>query len=133
MGQPGLEPLEYDLHRKMQHYVKELNFYQKAACGSLDFDPEGFEWIDADNEEQSIIIFLRRGKEKDKTCIVLCNFTLVSNRYRIGVPYPGSIEKFLTVIRLFMVVPGKKRCFKGIGDGWHKRPLAWKLQFLRWR
>ena len=120
--------LEYDLHRKMQHYVKELNFFyrRESSLWELDFDPEGFEWIDADNEEQSIIIFLRRGKEKDKTCIVLCNFTpVVYNRYRIGVPYPGEYrEIFNSDLTVYGGSGQKNGALKASGDGWHKRPFS---------
>ena len=123
--------LEYDLHRKMQHYVKELNFFyrRESSLWELDFDPEGFEWIDVDNEEQSIITFLRRGKEKGRACIVLCNFTpVVYHRYRIGVPYPGEYKEiFNSDLTVYGGSGQKNDALKASGDGWHNRPFSLEI------
>ncbi len=85
--------LDYDMHRKMQHYVKSLNkiYIKEPALWELDHSFEGFEWIDPNNYNQSIIIFMRKGKELKDTAIIICNFTpVVYDDYRIGVPYNCS-------------------------------------------
>lgn len=82
--------LEYEYHRKMQYYVKTLNNFYKneAALWELDHDIEGFEWIDPNNNNQSIIVFLRKSNNPGDIIIALCNFTPVTyEKYRIGVPY----------------------------------------------
>lgn len=82
--------LEHEMHRKMQYYVKTLNDFYKgeAALWKLDHDSEGFQWIDPNNYNQSIIVFMRKSGKPEDTLIVLCNFTpVVYENYRIGVPY----------------------------------------------
>ena len=89
---------EYETHRKHLQYIKELNnFYLKEkALYSNDRNWKGFEWIDADNAEQSVYIYCRTcasGKHKD---IVVLNFgTGYYEDFRIGVPKEGTyIESF---------------------------------------
>jgi 1,4-alpha-glucan branching enzyme len=78
------------LNKGLQDYVKDLNkLYQNNKClYELDYDPKGFEWIDPDNNNQSILTFIRKGKKKDDILIFVCNFTpVVHYDFRIGVPY----------------------------------------------
>ena len=90
--------LEYPMHQKMHDYVKALNgFYQaQPSFWEIDCDWQGFEWIDCNDYTQSIISFMRRGKNKDDFTLVICNFTpMVHQGYRLGVPEAGSyIEVF---------------------------------------
>jgi 1,4-alpha-glucan branching enzyme len=82
--------LNYEMHREMQHYVKALNsFYStERALWELDHVFEGFMWIDADNNSQSILVFMRKGKMPKDTLIIICNFTPeFYESYKIGVPY----------------------------------------------
>jgi 1,4-alpha-glucan branching enzyme len=82
--------LDYEMHRKIQHYVKALNsiYCEEPALWELDHVFEGFEWIDSNNYNQSIIVFMRKGKKAKDTIIIICNFTpMVYEGYRIGVPY----------------------------------------------
>ncbi|RJX25597.1 MAG: 1,4-alpha-glucan branching protein GlgB [Dethiobacter sp.] len=81
--------LEYDMHRKLHFYVRELNhFYRKEKrLWELDHEDKGFQW-DPDDREQSIISFMRKAKNEDDFMIIICNFTpVVRNDYRLGVPY----------------------------------------------
>lgn len=82
--------LDYEMHRKMQQYAKALNgiYGKEPALWELDHAFEGFEWIEPNNHSQSIIIFMRKGKNPKDTVIIICNFTtVVYEDYRIGVPY----------------------------------------------
>lgn len=86
--------LDYPLHHGIFQYVKELNrFYLKnPELFELDHDPDGFEWIDPHNIDQSIIAFRR--KSKDKEIIIVCNFTPnVYYDYKVGVPTSGIYEE----------------------------------------
>ncbi|WP_026314532.1 1,4-alpha-glucan branching protein GlgB [Heyndrickxia acidiproducens] len=89
---------EFDTHRKFFQYTKALNaFYNETrSLWRLDHEQEGFEWIDANNRRQSIIIFIRKGKRRGDYCIVLCNFSKKKyENFRIGVPSFGKyIEIF---------------------------------------
>jgi len=87
---------DYEMHRNMHHYLGELqHFYlEEPALWELDHSQEGFEWIDADNSEQSILVFRRMGKKKGEQVIVICNFTpTYYEDFRIGVPTLGPYEE----------------------------------------
>ena len=87
---------EFEMHKKSQQFTKELNNFYKdnKALWELDYDPSGFTWIDADNNEQSILSFIRSGKEKKETLVFICNFTpIVHYDFRIGVPYLGEYKE----------------------------------------
>ena len=83
--------LEYDIHKKMQKYCKALNklYIENPALYKLDYNPEGFEWINCTSKDESIVIFLRKTKEAKDTLLVVCNFTPVVYEKEIGVPYKG--------------------------------------------
>ncbi len=81
------------LHRQVQETLKTLNgLYQtEPALYEKGFDSEGFEWIDINDSESSIVSFLRKGEKKEDTLLVVCNFTPVPREnYRIGVPDAGN-------------------------------------------
>ncbi|MBM7580404.1 1,4-alpha-glucan branching enzyme [Jeotgalibacillus terrae] len=87
---------DYDAHHQADHFSKELmDFYQNhKALHEFDHDPQGFEWIDADNAEQSIYSFIRKGKRKSDTLMVICNFTNVTyDHFEIGAPFEGRWEE----------------------------------------
>lgn len=78
--------LDFDMHKKLHKYVRVMNHLYKESpeLWEEDYKQSGFEWIDANNNEQSIAVFIRRSK--DKSIIAVCNFTPVSyDKYRIGV------------------------------------------------
>ncbi|WP_033542626.1 1,4-alpha-glucan branching protein GlgB [Planococcus sp. CAU13] len=83
-------------HQQMALFTKELLAFYKneKALFELDDHPKGFEWLDADNHEQSVASFIRRGKKAEDECVILCNF---SNQaypdFRVGVPQAGVYEQ----------------------------------------
>lgn len=80
--------LEYDAHKKLQAYFKDLNHFYKAnsPMWQVDHSWEGFSWISADDSDNSVISF-RRIDAKGREIIAVCNFTPVERKnYRIGVP-----------------------------------------------
>ncbi|CUH95423.1 1,4-alpha-glucan branching enzyme GlgB [Propionispora sp. 2/2-37] len=84
--------LNYDMHRNLQQYVRDLNrFYRnEAALWEIDFKWNGFQWIECNDYMQSILSFIRRGHDPGQFVIVICNFTpVVREEYRIGVPEAG--------------------------------------------
>jgi len=90
--------LEYPPHQGIQKWIRDLNhFYRnEPALYELDFQPEGFEWIDFSNWEESIISFLRRGKSTKDIILVVCNFTPVPRyNYRVGTPEGGFWKEAL--------------------------------------
>ncbi len=90
--------LQYDYHQGVQNWMKKLNAYYKhsKALYEKQFEPEGFEWIDHSDYENSILTYLRLGEETEKPVIVACNFTpVVRESYNIGVPFPGKYQEVL--------------------------------------
>ncbi len=89
---------EFDIHRKTKEYFKALNkFYlENSSLWSLDYEEEGFKWIDADNSEESVLSFIRIGKNKKEKLIFICNFTPeVYYDFKVGVTELGEyVEVF---------------------------------------
>jgi 1,4-alpha-glucan branching enzyme len=90
------ELLEFDVHRKLQTLVRELNRLYRAqpALYEIDYHWSGFEWVDFHDVDNSIICFLRRAEDPDDFLLVCCNFTPVpQHRYRVGVPTEGLYDE----------------------------------------
>ena len=85
-----------NFHRGLQRWIRDLNrvYRNEPDLYEFDFEPSGFEWVDFNDVEKSIISFLRKGKEN--CFLVVCNFTPVPRfNYRIGVPFGGFWEEIL--------------------------------------
>jgi 1,4-alpha-glucan branching enzyme len=87
---------EYHTHRETQHFFRELNKLYKSepALWALDYDHRGFRWIDADNDQQSVLSFVRNTENPEDTLVIICNFTpMVYHDYLIGVPHAGTYRE----------------------------------------
>lgn len=81
-----------NMHSDLQKYVKSLlSIYNRyKACYELDQDPEGFEWMDPDDNTRSIYSFVRKTMDGRDSILYVCNFTPVARPdFRVGVPCPG--------------------------------------------
>ncbi len=79
--------LDYPLHNGMKTLVGDLNklYTSTPALYRHEFDPHGFEWLDCNDREQSILSYIR--KDEENYVISVFNFTpVVRESYRIGVP-----------------------------------------------
>ena len=88
--------LEHAPHKNIQKMVRDLNNYYKAtpALYQQDFDPTGFEWIDHNDADASVLSFIRKSQAGDSFVLVVCNFTpVVRQGYRIGVPAEGTYQE----------------------------------------
>ena len=84
--------LEDGFHRGVQSLVRDLNRAVQAvpALYERDTEPAGFQWLVADDAENSVIAWARRGQDPDRIAIVVSNFTPIPRQgYRVGVPLPG--------------------------------------------
>jgi 1,4-alpha-glucan branching enzyme len=90
--------LELSGHQGIQQWVKDLNrvYRQTPALYERDFDADGFEWVDNRDWENSLISFLRKGRDRDDALLVVCNFTPEARtQYRVGVPRHGFWREVL--------------------------------------
>jgi 1,4-alpha-glucan branching enzyme len=90
--------LENDAHRGIQRLVQDLNrtLAAEPALHQVDFDWQGFEWLDANDSDNSVFSFVRRGKNPDDMLLVVLNATpVVRYGYRIGLPRPGHFDEIL--------------------------------------
>lgn len=88
--------LQYDVHKGAQSLVKDLNkFYKKEkALFEKQFSPEGFEWIDHGDHQNSVLSYIRKGENEKDNVIIVLNLTPVPREnYRIGLPKSGSLKQ----------------------------------------
>ena len=62
------ELLQYDEHKQMQNYVKALNTFYKEhpALYEMDYDPDGFTWINNISANENMVVFTRNTKKKEE-------------------------------------------------------------------
>jgi len=90
--------LKAPAHAGVQKLVQDLNaFYRNTpALYEKDCNADGFDWIDCSDNEQSVIAFVRRGREASRLVITVCNLTpVIRQDYRIGVPMSGRYQECL--------------------------------------
>ncbi|KGL61332.1 1,4-alpha-glucan branching enzyme [Polaribacter sp. Hel1_33_78] len=86
--------LNFDVHKGAQNLVKDLNklYKKEPALHQKQFSPEGFEWIDHGDHENSVMSYLRKGINEKDNIIVVLNLTPVPREhYRIGLPKAGAL------------------------------------------
>lgn len=119
--------LEFEYHKGVQSWVKELNHYYRktSALHEKQFDQNGFEWIDLGDHQNSVLSYIRKGEDDEKPLIVICNFTpVVREGYKVGVPFKGTYNEVLN---------SNEKSYGGSGDHtgnklkttqgtWHGRP-----------
>jgi 1,4-alpha-glucan branching enzyme len=90
--------LEFPFHRGVQRWVRDLNMLlrDQPALHQVDFSIDGFTWVDFRDWENSIIVFIRKGRAGSKKVLVACNLTPISRYgYRVGVPDAGYWQEAL--------------------------------------
>ena len=84
--------LAFPEHRGVQQLMADLNaiYRREAALHEVDFDWQGFQWIDCNDADASVLSFIRRARNPQDYLVVVANFTPVAREnYRVGVPEPG--------------------------------------------
>ncbi len=88
--------LNHEPHKGIQKLVDDLNtlYKKEPALWRNDFDEYGFQWIDCDDNKNSVISFMRREKTDGEWLVIVANFTPQDHsNYRIGVPVDGFYEE----------------------------------------
>ena len=90
--------LAYPLHSGVQRLVEDLNkLYKNEPClHELDFHPNGFEWIDCNDSQSSVLSLIRKGRSTEDVLLLVLNFTPIPRfNYRVGVPRGGYWKEIL--------------------------------------
>ena len=89
--------LEYPVHKGMQEFIKNLNhlYRNEAALYENNFSRDGFEWVEANDADNSIFIYLRKGKSEDDVLMTVLNLTPRVLDYKIGVDEDTNWEVIL--------------------------------------
>ncbi|GAC1350400.1 MAG: 1,4-alpha-glucan branching enzyme [Ktedonobacteraceae bacterium] len=93
-----LEPPSDPRHAQLRTFLRDLNaiYLQEPGFSALDYDPEGFSWIDVHDSDNSVVSFMRRSKNTQDTLLCVCNFTPIPRHgYRLGVPQAGEYYEIL--------------------------------------
>ncbi len=90
--------LEQPAHASIQNLVKDLNHLYTGlpALYELDSDGNGFQWLEAEDSQRSVLVFLRRAENNSSMALVVVNMTPAAHHnYRVGLPDEGHfIERF---------------------------------------
>jgi 1,4-alpha-glucan branching enzyme len=87
---------EYPNHKGISETIRALNQLYKSepALYEKAFSPEGFEWIDGGNADDSVVVFVRKGHDAKNDLLVVLNMTPVSRtNFRVGVPAAGNWQE----------------------------------------
>jgi len=90
--------LDDPAHAALRRYVQALNqhYHAEPALYECDFDPSGFRWIECNDNENSVIAFVRYPRDRRRFVVSVVNFTPIPRaEYRIGVPEPGYYLELL--------------------------------------
>jgi 1,4-alpha-glucan branching enzyme len=90
--------LDEPLHGGLRTYVRDLNraYTVERALHEVDFEPSGFEWIDCNDSEHSVVSFIRRSRDRQEFVVLVLNFTPIArDGYRIGVPAAGAYVELI--------------------------------------
>jgi len=110
-GQLAWDKLDVPLNAGIARLLGHLNrtYVHEPALHSRDVDSRGFEWIDADDAEHSVLAFARRGENEAHPIVIACNFTPVPrHNHRVGVSFPGLYRE---------IVNSDAKEFGGSGQG----------------
>ncbi|PTQ69335.1 1,4-alpha-glucan branching protein GlgB [Celeribacter persicus] len=121
--------LVYHMHEGVQHLVRDLNmlYRETPALYAKDCEGDGFQWIEANDAEDSVYAWVRRGQPGDPEVVVVCNFTPVERMsYKLGFPSEG---------RWIEALNSDAECYGGGGrgnmgsalakaDAWQGQPAA---------
>ncbi|MDJ0646723.1 MAG: 1,4-alpha-glucan branching protein GlgB [Flavobacteriaceae bacterium] len=88
--------LQYNVHKGAQTLVKDLNrlYRKEPALYQKQFSAEGFEWIDYNDAENSVLAYIRKGLDAENDLIIACNMTPIPREaYKIGLPREGKLKE----------------------------------------
>lgn len=123
------ELLAYEPHQGIQEMFRKLNhlYQSEPALYEHSFSGDGFEWIELNDHENSILSYIRKGLKPENNLIVLCNFTPeAKEHYQVGVPEKGKwLEVFNSDDEAFWGSGYKnEKALETVKEGMHGRPQS---------
>jgi len=118
--------LEYAPHHGLQQYIAALNrlYQSEPALYEVDFDWQGFKWIDLHDSDNSTLTYIRYAQDQTDCIVCACNFTPVPReQYRMGVPRGGFYRELLNSDSA--IYGGGNM---GNGEGVQADPIPWHDQ-----
>ena len=124
--------LQNPRHAGIQSLIRDLNrvYRDNPALHRLDCQEAGFEWIDSQDDANSVLAFLRKSDGDDPPVAIVCNFTpLPRHNYRIGVPEGGDWVELINTDAADYGGSGTGNLGTVTADdtGWHGRPYSLDL------
>jgi 1,4-alpha-glucan branching enzyme len=115
--------LEFPAHRGIQRLLADLNhlYQRESALHEVEFEWQGFEWLEVHDADASVLAFVRRGQRQEDFLIVVCNFTpMMRENYRVGVPERRFYREIMNTDSSFY---GGSNA--GNGGGVNADPVPW--------
>lgn len=116
--------LDQPYHRGLQNWVRDLNHLYRTHPALWHDGSDGFEWIDFNDREQSVICYLR--KNAGRLLLFVLNFTPVPRtHYRVGVPTGGPWREVLNSDAVIYGGSGMGNLgrVEAVPESWHGRPF----------
>ena len=88
--------LQYEPHKGVQTLIKDLNtlYKNEPALYEKQFSGDGFEWIDYNDAENSVLVYIRKGNDETNDLVIAINMTPVPREnYKMGVPRKGKLKE----------------------------------------
>ena len=124
--------LEQSEHEGVRALVRDLNriYRELPALHECDCEAAGFEWVEMNDAERSVLAFLRLGSNRSRPVLVVCNFTPVPrNNYRVGVPRGGYWRERINTDSIYYGGSGMGNLGGANGEdvAWHGQPHSVKI------
>jgi 1,4-alpha-glucan branching enzyme len=125
--------LQFAPHEGVQRLILDLNhlYAKEAALHEVEFDWQGFEWLEVHDADTSVLGFLRRARQPEDFIVSVCNFTPVMREdYRVGVPEQGFYREILNTDSAHYggEDAGNKGGVRAEPVPWNGRPYSLKLR-----
>ncbi len=118
--------LQWDNHKGIQHLVKDLNntYQNEPAMYEVDSNWKGFEWIDISDADNSMLSFIRKGRDENDFLVFILNFTpTLHQTYKFGVPKSCEYKVLLNSDSEFYGGSNAGPTYiKGQDGAWHNQP-----------
>ncbi|MGE5689820.1 MAG: 1,4-alpha-glucan branching protein GlgB [Pseudomonadota bacterium] len=121
--------LEHAEHAGVQALVRELNrvYRETPALWEVDFSPEGFRWLEANDAQNNVLAFARLPEDGERPLVCVCNLSpMPRHGYRVGMPRPGRWAEALNTDSAYYggTDVGNLGGVEAEGVPWHDQPYS---------